>query len=91
MEYYYIYVLHSLKVRNSYAGHTKYLKLRFEQHQKGLVHSTKHRRPLELIYFEACQDQEDATKKEKYLKTHYVRMYLKNRLSQWYNSSNLIS
>ncbi len=31
------------------------------------------------------------TKNLKYLKTHYGKMYLKNRLKHWYNeSSNLI-
>jgi putative endonuclease len=33
-----------------YAGFTQDLKLRFEHHQKGLVESTKDRRPLKLIY-----------------------------------------
>jgi len=35
-------------------GYTKNLKLRIEQHNNGEVQSTKYRRPLELIYYEAC-------------------------------------
>jgi putative endonuclease len=50
-----------------YTGFTKDLKLRFERHNKGLVDSTKDRRPLRLIYYEACLSREDATKREKYL------------------------
>ncbi|MFC1608568.1 GIY-YIG nuclease family protein [Patescibacteria group bacterium] len=61
----------------------KNLKLRFEQHQKGLVSSTKNRRPLDLIYYEACLDRSDATKKEKCLKTHYGKMFLKKRLKSY--------
>jgi len=53
-----------------YTGYTKDLKQRFEQHQKGIVDSTKSRRPLRLIYYEASLKQEDATKREKYLKTY---------------------
>ena len=82
-EFYYTYVLKSLKDKKFYVGYTKNIKLRFEQHQKGLVDSTKNRRPLELIYFEACLSQEDATRREKYLKTHYGKMFLHKRLKSY--------
>ena len=48
---YFTYVLHSSKDNNFYIGYSKDVKLRFEQHRKGLVESTKNRRPLELIYY----------------------------------------
>jgi len=67
-----------------YTGYTKDLKQRFEQHQKGIFDSTKSRRPLRLIYYEACLKQEDATKREKYLKTYKGRMFLKNRLKSYF-------
>ena len=82
--FYYTYILQSLKDGNKYAGYTKDLKLRFEQHEKGRVESTKDRRPLKLIYFEACLTQEDALKREKYFKTHYGKMFLKNRLKSYF-------
>ena len=69
MTFYYIYVLKSKKDNKMYTGYTKDLKLRFEQHNKGLVDSTKNRQPLKLIYYEACLNQQDATHREKYLKT----------------------
>jgi len=53
---YYTYVLRSLKDKKYYTGFTANLKLRFEQHHKGLVESTGTRRPIELIYYEACLD-----------------------------------
>ena len=79
----YTYVLHSIKDMKFYTGYTKDLKLRFEQHDKGLVESTKDRRPLRLIYYEACLNQQDATKREKYLKSYHGRMFLKNRLKSY--------
>lgn len=66
-----------------YTCFTKNIELRFEQHTKGLVKSTMNRRPLKLIYFEACLNQQDATHREKYLKTHYGKMFLGNRLKSY--------
>ena len=85
--FYYTYVLKSKKDLKMYTGYTKDLKLRFEQHRKGLVESTKDRRPLNLIYYEACLSQKDATHREKYLKTHYGKMFIKNRLAKWLSQS----
>ena len=79
----YTYVLQSEKDDKFYVGFTKNLKLRFEQHNKGLVESTKSRRPLSLIYYEACLSQQDATKREKYLKSYHGRMFLQNRLKSY--------
>jgi putative endonuclease len=66
-----------------YAGSTKDLKQRFEQHNKGLVDSTKHRMPLRLIYYEACLNRNDAAKREKYFKTYHGKMYLAKRLKSY--------
>ena len=63
---YYTYVLQSETDGKFYSGFTKDLKLRFEQHCKGLVESTKDRRPLKLIYYEASLKQEDALRRERY-------------------------
>ena len=80
---YYTYLLQSMKDMDFYTGSTKNLKLRFEQHNKGLVESTKDRRPLKLIYYEACLTQEDATRREKYLKTYNGKRFLKGRLKSY--------
>lgn len=79
----YTYVLLSLKDKKFYTGFTANLKLRFEQHNKGFVECTKERRPFELIYYEACFDQRDAIRREKYLKTYHGKMFLKRRLKSY--------
>ena len=80
---YYTYVLHSKKDGKFYTGLTKDLKLRFKQHQKGQVESTKDRRPLELVYYEACLNRNDAAHREKYLKTYHGKAYIKKRLKSY--------
>ena len=82
-QFYYTYILHSIKDNKNYAGYTKNLRLRFDQHQKGMVFSTKNRRPLELVYFEGCLNEEYAKKREKYFKTHYGKMFLKKRIKSY--------
>jgi len=80
---YYTYVLQSQKDKQFYTGFTENLKLRFERHNKGLVESTKDRRPFKLIYYEACLDRDDATRREKHLKTYHGKMFLKRRLKSY--------
>jgi putative endonuclease len=87
MKYYYIYVLRSIKDLNYYTGYTENLKKRLQEHSKGLVNSTKNRRPLDLVYFEGCLNQQDATKREKYLKTTYGKRYIGNRIKNYLNNS----
>ena len=82
--FYYIYILESEKDGKKYTGYTSNLPLRIEAHHAGKVPSTKHRRPLKLIYFEGCLNQADAVKREKYLKTHYGKMFLGNRLKLYF-------
>ncbi len=77
---YYIYVLKSEIDNNFYVGYTKNLKQRIKSHNAGKVPSTKNRRPLRLLYYEGCLNQQDATNREKYLKTSWGKRYIKNRL-----------
>ena len=72
-----------MKDMEHYTGFTKNLKLRFEQHNKGLVESSKQRRPFKLIYYEGCLNQNDATKRERYLKSYHGKMFLKRRLKSY--------
>jgi len=78
---FYVYVLKSLKDNFLYVGHTNDLKHRFKEHGAGQVKSTRYRRPLKLIYYEACNILEDTLKREKQLKTGFGRAYLNRRLS----------
>ncbi len=81
--FYYTYVMKSLKDNKWYTGCTDNLRKRFKEHNEGKVFSTKDRRPLELIYYEACQNQKDALKREKYFKTYLGKMFLRNRLKSY--------
>ena len=81
--YCYIYVLRSLKDNMFYVGFTKKLKARLEAHNRGQVPSTKRRTPLELVYWEGCLSQADATDREKYLKSAWGKRYIKNRLKAY--------
>jgi len=78
--FYYTYVLTSLKDEKYYIGWSNNLKKRFEEHKQGKVSATKNRRPLKLIYYEACLNKNKATEREKYFKTGFGRRYLKQRL-----------
>jgi putative endonuclease len=80
---FYVYVLQSLQDKKFYTGYTKNLKLRFDGHNKGKVCSTKERLPLKLIYYEACLNQQDATHREKYLKTYHGKNFIKKRVKSY--------
>jgi len=86
--FYYIYVLQSTIDDCFYTGYTSNLKKRINDHNNGKVASTKHRRPLKLLYFEGCLNQQDATHREKYLKTTYGKRYIKNRLMKYIDGNN---
>ncbi len=54
-----------------------------EQHNRGLVESTKTRVPFKLIYYESCLEKHDAIRREKYLKTYNGRRFLHKRLKTY--------
>ena len=93
--YYYIYILQSEKDNLFYTGYTNDLKARLEMHNSGKVISTKNRIPLKLIYFEGCLNQQDATLREKYLKTswgkRYIKTRIKNYLTGWTNTELILN
>ncbi|MFA6436159.1 MAG: GIY-YIG nuclease family protein [Candidatus Gracilibacteria bacterium] len=74
---YIIYILKSLKDGKRYVGMTKNLPRRIRDHELGLVKSTKHRRPLQLIYKEKFKQKSEAILREKFFKTGSGRNYLK--------------
>ncbi|MBI4363421.1 MAG: GIY-YIG nuclease family protein [Candidatus Doudnabacteria bacterium] len=77
---FYTYVLRSLKDLKLYIGWTSDLRIRVKKHNDGFVLATKYRRPLELVYYEACLSKEKAIKREKYFKTGFGRRFLKDRI-----------
>lgn len=80
---YYVYVLRSKKDQRLYTGYTSNLRKRFILHNQNEIASTKGRGPFELIYYEACLNQQDATAREKYLKSGMGKRYLKNRMKRF--------
>ena len=76
----YVYLLLSEVDGNFYTGSTVDLKRRIDEHNSGRVNSTKNRKPLKLIYYEACLNEIDAKHREKYLKSGMGKKYLRNRL-----------
>jgi putative endonuclease len=80
---YYVYVIKSLKDYQLYTGYINNLKRRFEEHNKGLVFSTKRRLPFELVYYEASISEKDAKAREKYLKTGMGKRYTANRIKNY--------
>ncbi len=81
--FYYVYVLQFKKDNKFYTGYTKNLKLRLKQHHERKIESTRNREKFKLIYFEGCLNQQDATHREKYLKTYLGKMFLRNRLKSY--------
>ena len=80
---YYVYVMRSKRDKKFYTGFTGDLQNRLREHNTGRVPSTKERGPFELIYYEACLNEQDALAREKYLKSGMGKRYLKNRLRRF--------
>ncbi|MBI4039615.1 GIY-YIG nuclease family protein [Candidatus Daviesbacteria bacterium] len=76
----YIYILKSLKDGKYYTGFSSDLRNRLKDHNSGNVQSTKNRRPLELIYYEAYKEKSQAIKREKFLKTTKGKLQLRKQL-----------
>jgi len=81
--YHYVYILLSQNDENFYVGYTKNVQKRLEEHNSGHVQSTKDRRPLKFIYWEGCINQQDATRREKHLKTAWGKRYIKTRVRNY--------
>lgn len=82
---YYVYVLHSKADRRLYIGSTADLKKRLTKHKTGYVRTTKNRRPLQLIYYEAYLLEREAKRREKYLKSGAGRKELAKQLRDTYD------
>ena len=81
--WHYVYVLESLKDGGFYTGHTQNLETRLKQHNTKTNFSTKSRTPFEYIYIEACKNEDDAKRRESYLKTTQGGRFLKLRLREF--------
>lgn len=66
---FYVYILQSEKKHQLYIGKTADLRLRLKEHNTAQNTSTKAYIPWELIFYEAHLNNDDATRRERYLKT----------------------
>jgi putative endonuclease len=74
-KYCYVYAL--LPKGEFYVGLTTDLPVRVQQHNNGLVTSTKKRVPFELVYWERHVNESDAAQREHYLKSAWGKRYIK--------------
>ena len=81
---FYNYILQSINTNKLYIGYTKDLLKRVEEHNKGRNLSTKFGRPWILIYYEACLNEDDAKRREKYLKKTQGQRLIKRRLKEYF-------
>ncbi|MFC1780282.1 GIY-YIG nuclease family protein [Patescibacteria group bacterium] len=65
---YYTYVLRSIKDKRYYIGSTENIGKRINRHNKGLVKSTKSRKPFKLVLYEQYSSRNEAYKREKEIK-----------------------
>ena len=87
---FYNYVIQSLKDRHLYTGFTTDLKKRLTEHNQGLNLSTKRYKPWKIVYYEACINKDDATRREEYLKTTQGGRLIKRRLKEYFYKSRKI-
>ncbi|MBI2476644.1 GIY-YIG nuclease family protein [Candidatus Uhrbacteria bacterium] len=78
--FFYTYVLESLFDRARYVGFTNDLRRRMNERLTKKVFSTSYRQPVRLVYYEACLSENDALRRERYLKTTGGRRFLAKRL-----------
>ncbi len=83
---YFVYILLSKKDKNFYTGYTNNLKRRLKEHQEGKIVSTKHRLPVQLIYYEVCLNKYDALAREKYLKSGRGKKYIRSRIKRYFEN-----
>ncbi|MBN2016990.1 MAG: GIY-YIG nuclease family protein [Candidatus Cloacimonetes bacterium] len=76
---FYVYNLQSLNFKDKfYIGYSTNLKSRIEKHNNGQVPHTSKFKPWKIKTYIAFEDNEKATKFEKYLKSHSGRAFVKN-------------
>ena len=77
---FYTYILYSKVFDRIYVGQSDDLPGRLARHKKGRVKSTKAFRPWELIYSEKFQSRSEAMRREKELKIHKGRDWIREKL-----------
>jgi putative endonuclease len=77
---YTVYVLKSERVRKSYVGMTDDFSRRLTEHNSGKSTYTKRFMPWKAVHTEIFLTKEEASKREKYLKSGAGRRFLKEEI-----------
>jgi putative endonuclease len=81
--FFYVYVLESKLNKKLYIGYTRDLVRRVKEHNLGQEPATKPNLPWRLIYYEANLNEQDAKRREAYLKTNQGGRLLKRRVKEY--------
>ena len=81
-----VYLLESEKSGELYSGFTTSLKRRLREHNHGENRATKPYLPWKCIYCEYCTNEQDARRREKYLKTSQGRQMIRRRLREHFKN-----
>jgi len=76
----YVYILKSLKDNQLYIGSTNHIQRRLDEHNSGMVDSTKSRIPFTLDAYIAVKDKAKAIELEQYFKTGSGKAILQRRI-----------
>ena len=80
---FYLYIIKSVDSGTYYVGISSDIKERLEKHNKGMVKSTKSKKPWVLVYSESFASRGAATKRELQLKSWKKRSALE-KLMQYF-------
>ncbi len=78
---FYVYVLYSQKFDRIYIGQTGDITRRLQIHNEGFVQSTKAYKPWKIIYHEKYPTRAQATNRERELKSHKGRDFIRKTVS----------
>ena len=87
---FYVYIL-LLNNNQLYTGYTADLKRRIAEHNNGKSDFTSTRLPVKLIHYEAYLLEDDARRREKYLKTTEGKRFLKQQLKELFLKMHIVA
>ncbi|MGB3228197.1 MAG: GIY-YIG nuclease family protein [Saprospiraceae bacterium] len=82
VERYFVYVIKSETHNRFYVGMSEDVVRRLKEHNNGKTKSTKSYKPWLLFFIEAFGSREEARKREKYLKSGYGKLWIKQKWSR---------
>ena len=82
----YVYVLRSARDGHLYTGYATDLRKRVAEHTAGKTRSTRNRRPLHVIYYEAYLLSSDAKARERFLKSGSGKRLIRKQLRHYLSS-----